>query len=386
MIQMELIKTNEDLIAVCKLINKAKYITIDTEFIREKTYWSKLCLIQVCANNLEIIIDPLENNIDLTPFIKILNKKSILKVLHSGRQDIEIFYNISGKIPQPIFDTQIAAMVCGFGESVGYDKLVNKILNKKIDKSSRFSNWAKRPLTKKQLNYAIGDVTFLYEIYPILNKEIKIKKRERWLDDELGVLLSKETYNSSPEIAYKRLKIRSYDIKTRAITFQLALWREKKAQSLDLPRGRVLRDEIIYELASVKPKTINEINNMRSFSNGYRLKEDVKQEILDNILIGLTLRDKNLPRTPKRRILPHGTNSRVSLLKILLNSVSEQHDVAQKLIASARDLEDLIANDDADIKTLKGWRYELFGRKALDFKNGKIAIIMNNNNIELKEL
>ena len=215
---------------------------------------------------------------------------------------------------------------------------------------------------------------------------IEIKKREGWLDDELGVLLSKETYNSSPEIAYKRLKIRSYDIKTRAITFQLALWREKKAQSLDLPRGRVLRDEIIYELASVKPKTINEINNMRSFSNGYRLKEDVKQEILDNILIGLTLRDKNLPRTPKRRILPHGTNSRVSLLKILLNSVSEQHDVAQKLIASARDLEDLIANDDADIKTLKGWRYELFGKKALDFKNGKIAIIMNNNNIELKDL
>lgn len=383
---MELIKTNEDLITVCKLISKAKYIAIDTEFIREKTYWSKLCLIQVCTNNLEIIIDPLENKIDLTPFIKILNKKSILKVFHSGRQDIEIFHNISGKIPQPIFDTQIAAMVCGFGESVGYDKLVDKILNKKIDKSSRFSNWAKRPLTKKQLNYAIRDVTYLFEIYPILNKEIKIKKREGWLDDELGVLLSKETYNTNPEIAYKRLKIRSFDIKTRAITYQLALWREKKAQALDIPRGRVLRDEIIYELASIKPKTTNEINNMRSFSNGFRLKEDIKQEILDNILIGLTLKDKNLPKTPKRKSLPHGTNSRVSLLKILLNSVSEQHNVAQKLIASASDLEDLIANDEADIKTLKGWRYELFGKKALDFKNGKIAIVMSNNNIELKEL
>lgn len=383
---MELIKTNEDLITVCKLISKAKYIAIDTEFIREKTYWSKLCLIQVCTNNLEIIIDPLENKIDLTPFIKILNKKSILKVFHSGRQDIEIFHNISGKIPQPIFDTQIAAMVCGFGESVGYDKLVDKILNKKIDKSFRFSNWAKRPLTKKQLNYAIRDVTYLFEIYPILNKEIKIKKREGWLDDELGVLLSKETYNTNPEIAYKRLKIRSFDIKTRAITYQLALWREKKAQALDIPRGRVLRDEIIYELASIKPKTTNEINNMRSFSNGFRLKEDIKQEILDNILIGLTLKDKNLPKTPKRKSLPHGTNSRVSLLKILLNSVSEQHNVAQKLIASASDLEDLIANDEADIKTLKGWRYELFGKKALDFKNGKIAIVMSNNNIELKEL
>ena len=383
---MELIKTNKELVEVCRSISKEKFITIDTEFIREKTYWSKLCLIQICTHDKEIIIDPLENHIDLDPFIKILNKKSILKVLHSGRQDIEIFYKISGKIPKPIFDTQIAAMVCGFGESVGYEKLVDKILNKKIDKSSRFSNWAERPLTKKQLKYAIGDVTHLYDIYPILNKEIIEKNRKAWLEDELKILLSKNTYDVSPENAYKRLKIRSYDIKTRAITYQLALWREKKAQLNNIPRARVLKDDIIYELASIKPKSINEINNMRSISNGLRLKEEVKKEIIDNVLVGLSLKDIDLPNLPKKRKLPHGTNSRVSLLKILLNSVSEKYKVAQKLIASTQDLEDLIADDDADIKTLKGWRYELFGKKALEFKNGKIAITMNNNDIELKEL
>lgn len=383
---MELIKTNKELKEVCKILTKAKFITIDTEFIREKTYWSQLCLIQVCSEDIEVIIDPLEDGIDLTPFIKILNKKSILKVLHSGRQDIEIFYKISGKIPYPIFDTQVAAMVCGFGDSVGYEKLVDRVLKKKIDKSSRFSNWAKRPLTKKQLHYAIGDVTHLHQIYPILNNKLKETKRTKWLDQELQVLTSEDTYNTNPEMAYKRLKIRSYDIKTRGITFQLAKWREERAQRYDLPRGRVLRDDIIYELSSMKPKTIDEIMNLRSFSNGLRLKEGMVNEIHEQILIGLSLKEDNLPKLPERRKLPHGTNSRVALLKILLNSVSEEKGVAQKLIASTQDLEDLIADDLADIKTLKGWRYDIFGKKALDFKNGKVAISMEENNVVLKQI
>ena len=383
---MELIKTNKELKEACKTLSKAKFITIDTEFIREKTYWSKLCLIQVCAGELELIIDPLEEEIDLTPFIKILNKKSILKILHSGRQDIEIFYKISGKIPYPIFDTQIAAMVCGFGDSVGYEKLVDKVLRKKIDKSSRFSNWAKRPLTKKQLNYAIGDVTHLYEIYPILNDRLKEKKRTKWLDEELKILTSESTYDTNPEHAYKRLKIRGYDVKTRGVTFQLAKWREEKAQKNDLPRGRVLRDDIIYELASMKPKSVNEIMSLRSFANGLRLKEDRINEIQEQILIGLSLNSESIPKLPERRKLPHGTNSRVSLLKILLNSISEESGVAQKLIASTQDLEDLISNDLADIKTLKGWRFDLFGKRALDFKNGKVAITMEENNVVLKNI
>ena len=381
---MELIKTNKELKEACKKLNKAKFITIDTEFIREKTYWSQLCLIQVCSGESEFIIDPLEEDIDLKPFIKILNKKSILKVFHSGRQDIEIFFKISGKIPSPIFDTQIAAMVCGFGDSVGYEKLVDKLLRKKIDKSSRFSNWAKRPLTNKQLNYAIGDVTHLFEIYPILNDALKEKKRTRWLDEELKILTSENTYNTDPELAYKRLKIRGYDLKTRGVTFQLAKWREERAQNNNIPRGRVIRDDIIYELSSMKPKSINEIMGLRSFSNGLRLKENVINEIQEQILIGLSLKEENLPKLPEKRKLPHGTNSRVSLLKILLNSISEENEVAQKLIASTQDLEDLIADDSADIKTLKGWRYDLFGKKALDFKNGKVAITMEENNVILK--
>ena len=381
---MELIKTNKELKEACKKLNKAKFITIDTEFIREKTYWSQLCLIQVCSGESEFIIDPLEEDIDLKPFIKLLNKKSILKVFHSGRQDIEIFFKISGKIPSPIFDTQIAAMVCGFGDSVGYEKLVDKLLKKKIDKSSRFSNWAKRPLTNKQLNYAIGDVTHLFEIYPILNDALKEKKRTRWLDEELKILTSENTYNTDPELAYKRLKIRGYDLKTRGVTFQLAKWREERAQNNNIPRGRVIRDDIIYELSSMKPKSINEIMGLRSFSNGLRLKENVINEIQEQILIGLSLKEENLPKLPEKRKLPHGTNSRVSLLKILLNSISEENEVAQKLIASTQDLEDLIADDSADIKTLKGWRYDLFGKKALDFKNGKVAITMEENNVILK--
>ena len=381
---MELIKTNKELKEACKKLNKAKFITIDTEFIREKTYWSQLCLIQVCSGESEFIIDPLEEDIDLKPFIKILNKKSILKVFHSGRQDIEIFFKISGKIPSPIFDTQIAAMVCGFGDSVGYEKLVDKLLRKKIDKSSRFSNWAKRPLTNKQLNYAIGDVTHLFEIYPILNDALKEKKRTRWLDEELQILTSENTYNTDPELAYKRLKIRGYDLKTRGVTFQLAKWREERAQNNNIPRGRVIRDDIIYELSSMKPKSINEIMSLRSFSNGLRLKENVINEIQEQILIGLSLKEENLPKLPEKRKLPHGTNSRVSLLKILLNSISEENEVAQKLIASTQDLEDLIADDSADIKTLKGWRYDLFGKKALDFKNGKVAITMEENSVILK--
>ena len=381
---MELIKTNKELKEACKKLNKAKFITIDTEFIREKTYWSQLCLIQVCSGESEFIIDPLEEDIDLKPFIKLLNKKSILKVFHSGRQDIEIFFKISGKIPSPIFDTQIAAMVCGFGDSVGYEKLVDKLLRKKIDKSSRFSNWAKRPLTNKQLNYAIGDVTHLFEIYPLLNDALKEKKRTRWLDEELKILTSENTYNTDPELAYKRLKIRGYDLKTRGVTFQLAKWREERAQNNNLPRGRVIRDDIIYELSSMKPKSINEIMGLRSFSNGLRLKENVINEIQEQILIGLSLKEENLPKLPEKRKLPHGTNSRVSLLKILLNSISEENEVAQKLIASTQDLEDLIADDSADIKTLKGWRYDLFGKKALDFKNGKVAITMEENNVILK--
>ena len=383
---MHYVKDTKELTEICSKLQKSEILSIDTEFIREKTYWPKLCLIQVYNGFEKIIIDPLSSDIDLKPFFKILNNKEILKIFHSGRQDIEIFYNLTKKIPKNVYDTQIAAMVCGFGESVGYEKLVDKILNKKIDKSSRFSNWAKRPLTKKQLKYAIGDVTHLFEIYPILKREIEEIGRTDWLKDELKILLSENTYDVSPEKAYKRLKIRSYDIKTRAVTYQLALWREKKAQSNNIPRGRILRDDIIYELASIKPRSINDINNMRSISNGLKLKEDIKQEIIDNVLIGINLNDKDLPNLPKKRKLPYGTNSRVSLLKILLNSVSEKHDVAQKLIASTQDLEDLITDDNADIKTLKGWRYNLFGKKALEFKNGKIAIIMNDNNIELKEI
>jgi len=382
---MHYIKETNHLNELCSKLNKSEFLSIDTEFIREKTYWPKLCLIQVFNGEEKIIIDPLAKDIDLKSFFEILNNKEIVKIFHSGRQDIEIFYNLTKKIPQNIYDTQIAAMVCGFGDSIGYENLVSQLLGKKIDKTSRLTNWSNRPLSKKQINYAISDVTHLFEIYPIIRDKIISNKRENWLKEEIKILISKKTYELNPNDSWKRLKYRNLSKNSIGVLIELSKWREIKAQKKDVPRGNVIRDDAIYELCSAQPKNIEDLNNLRSFNRKGGLRKEFAEEILLAIEKGKSIKKEKLPKIKPTKRLPMGISSKVSILKILLDNISEEYGVAQKLIANKNDLQELVLNDKADIKTLKGWRYKVFGKKAIDFKNGKISIKMKNDKVILEE-
>ncbi len=382
---MHYIKETNHLNELCSKLNKSEFLSIDTEFIREKTYWPKLCLIQVFNGKEKIIIDPLAKDIDLKSFFEILNNKEIVKIFHSGRQDIEIFYNLTKKIPQNIYDTQIAAMVCGFGDSIGYENLVSQLLGKKIDKTSRLTNWSNRPLSKKQINYAISDVTHLFEIYPIIRDKIISNKRENWLKEEIKILISKKTYELNPNDSWKRLKYRNLSKNSIGVLIELSKWREIKAQKKDVPRGNVIRDDAIYELCSAQPKNIEDLNNLRSFNRKGGLRKEFAEEILLAIEKGKSIKKEKLPKIKPPKRLPMGISSKVSILKILLDNISEEYGVAQKLIANKNDLQELVLNDKADIKTLKGWRYKVFGKKAIDFKNGKISIKMKNDKVILEE-
>ena len=382
---MHYIKETNHLNELCSKLNKSEFLSIDTEFIREKTYWPKLCLIQVFNGEEKIIIDPLAKDIDLKSFFEILNNKEIVKIFHSGRQDIEIFYNLTKKTPQNIYDTQIAAMVCGFGDSIGYENLVSQLLGKKIDKTSRLTNWSNRPLSKKQINYAISDVTHLFEIYPIIRDKIISNKRENWLKEEIKILISKKTYELNPNDSWKRLKYRNLSKNSIGVLIELSKWREIKAQKKDVPRGNVIRDDAIYELCSAQPKNIEDLNNLRSFNRKGGLRKEFAEEILLAIEKGKSIKKEKLPKIKPPKRLPMGISSKVSILKILLDNISEEYGVAQKLIANKNDLQELVLNDKADIKTLKGWRYKVFGKKAIDFKNGKISIKMKNDKVILEE-
>ena len=382
---MHYIKETNHLNELCSKLNKSEFLSIDTEFIREKTYWPKLCLIQVFNGEEKIIIDPLAKDIDLKSFFEILNNKEIVKIFHSGRQDIEIFYNLTKKIPQNIYDTQIAAMVCGFGDSIGYENLVSQLLGKKIDKTSRLTNWSNRPLSKKQINYAISDVTHLFEIYPIIRDKIISNKRENWLKEEIKILISKKTYELNPNDSWKRLKYKNLSKNSIGVLIELSKWREIKAQKKDVPRGNIIRDDAIYELCSAQPKNIEDLNNLRSFNRKGGLRKEFAEEILLAIEKGKSIKKEKLPKIKPPKRLPMGISSKVSILKILLDNISEEYGVAQKLIANKNDLQELVLNDKADIKTLKGWRYKVFGKKAIDFKNGKISIKMKNDKVILEE-
>ena len=382
---MHYIKETNHLNELCSKLNKSEFLSIDTEFIREKTYWPKLCLIQVFNGEEKIIIDPLAKDIDLKSFFEILNNKEIIKIFHSGRQDIEIFYNLTKKIPQNIYDTQIAAMVCGFGDSIGYENLVSQLLGKKIDKTSRLTNWSNRPLSKKQINYAISDVTHLFEIYPIIRDKIISNKRENWLKEEIKILISKKTYELNPNDSWKRLKYRNLNKNSIGVLIELSKWREIKAQEKNVPRGNIIRDDTIYELCSAQPKNIEDLNNLRSFNRKGGLRKEFAEEILLAIKKGKSIKKEKLPKIKPPKRLPMGISSKVSILKILLDNISEEYGVAQKLIANKNDLQELVLNDKADIKTLKGWRYKVFGKKAIDFKNGKISIKMKNDKVILEE-
>ena len=370
---MTLITDTASLAEFCGHLKTTEFITVDTEFMRETTYWAKLCLVQVAGPDDAQCIDPLAPSLDLTPLYELLANPEVLKVIHVGRQDLEIFYTSTGMVPTPVFDTQIAAMVCGFGDQVGYETLVSRLTGGRLDKSQRFTDWARRPLTDRQVEYALGDVTHLRTVYTKLIKRLEQTGRKSWLDEEDAILANPTTYKVDPREIWRRIRARTRAPRLLAVLRELAEWRELTAQSLDMPRQRVAKDDALLELAASLPKTAEDIKRSRI------AKPLASGKYVDGVLEAVS-KGQAVPEAEWPRL--EGGNGReeqapkalVELLKLLLKTKAETHDVAQKLIASSDDVEAIAQSDSADVRALHGWRRELFGNDALKLKHGKLAI------------
>jgi ribonuclease D len=370
---MTIITTTAELAAVCKRLARVDTVTVDTEFMRETTFWPKLCVVQLAGPEEAVIIDAMAPEIDLEPLFKLMANEKVMKVFHAARQDIEIVYHLGGLIPHPIFDTQVAAMVCGFGDSISYDQLVHRLTGEKIDKSSRFTDWSRRPLSERQTEYALADVTHLRDVYAALSARLAEQKRTEWVREEMEVLISRETYELEPEHAWKRLKMRVRKPVELAILQEVAAWREREAQARDVPRNRVIKDDAIYEIAGQQPTTVAALGQLRTIPRGFE-RSRAAEDILAGVRRALALPKDQLPRVPKHRPPSNGNGAAVDLLKVLLKMISESHGVAAKIIATVDDLEAIAADDAADVPALHGWRRELFGETALKLKRGEIAL------------
>ncbi len=380
-----LILNNQDLAALCARLSKAEFVTVDTEFMRDKTYWPILCLIQVASPDEAWAIDPMAPDLDLTPFYDVMKNESVLKVFHSARQDLEIFFHAMGTFPKPLFDTQVAAMVCGFGESVGYETLVHRFTNAKLDKSSRFTDWARRPLTDRQLTYALSDVTHMRPIYLALAKQLDQSGRRRWLDEEINTLTDPSTYITVPEEAWLRLKVRSTNRRYLGVLQCLAAWRQREAEARDIPRNRVLRDEAILEIAAHPPKSRDDLKQMRSLSRGAP-DNGLTKGILEAVQQGLDMPDAALPKLEKPKHPPAGIGPVVELLKVLLKMKCAEFGVAQKLLASSSDLEAIAMNEPEADHLLNGWRWDIFGKDAVALRDGTIALSAHEGKITIVPL
>ena len=385
---MKTITKSSELKDFCDRAAKEKYITIDTEFLRERTYYAKLCLLQLAipGNSHEnaVIIDTLVDDLDLSPLYRIFQNQKIVKVFHAARQDLEIFYFDSGILPYPLFDTQIAAMVCGFGDQVAYETLVRQLAKQTLDKSSRFTDWSSRPLTEAQKKYALADVTHLRVIYEILSKQLMENGRTNWVDEELKNLLSPETYDIDPKNSWRRLKIKSNSRRFLGLVASLAEFREKFAQSKNIPRNRVIKDDALLELASNRPKTLNDLSKSRLLLKDAR-KGDIASGLLTAIDRGLKIPEEDLPIKSSKADKGQVNSALADLLKVLLKSQSESTGVASKLIASASDLEAL-ASGDRNIDALNGWRLDVFGKSALELCDGKVGLSVMGNKVKIFQL
>ena len=377
---MRLITTTKDLNQLCERLAQHEFVTVDTEFIREQTFWPKLCLIQLAGPGDEAVVDPLEPGIDLAPFYQLMANEQVVKVFHAARQDLEIVWTQAHLMPKPIFDTQVAAMVCGFGESVSYVNLVKQITGRDLDKSSRFTDWARRPLTEKQLVYALGDVTHLRDIYQRLKAELESTGRVRWLDEEMAELTDAKTYETRPEDAWRRLKLRVKNRKGLAVLMELAAWRERAAQAQDVPRNRILRDEALYDIGSQQPTETAQLSQLRSLSEGFARSARAK-EIIDAVKRGLARDMKTVPPIREGAGLPPEKVATLELLRVLLKACAARGKVAPRLIADASDLELLAMEAEPDVPALKGWRYELFGAEAQRLKRGEVALKVANGEV-----
>jgi ribonuclease D len=379
---MTILTTTEEVEAFCAGLQGADFVAVDTEFLRDSTYWPRLCLIQVAGPDAVAAIDPLAPDISLDAFQAILDDETILKVFHAGRQDLEIFFHRVGRLPTPIFDTQVAGMVTGFGESASYETLVNKLAGAQLDKHSRFTDWAQRPLTDRQLAYALDDVIHLRTIYARLSTKLAKSGRESWLQDEMRILTDPNTFRLEPEESWKRLKLRTEKPRLLAVLKELAAWRETEAQKRDLPRNRVIKDETLLEIATQMPTDAHKLARTRGLSSGFA-EGKWGDAIIAAVNRGLAMPADECPNPSPRIDLPPGLGPTVELLKVLLRYKADEHDVAPKLLASSSDLERLAADDDAPIQALSGWRRELFGDEALKLKHGQLALGIEKKRIKL---
>ena len=370
-----IITEQKDLEEFCAGLAGLDFITIDTEFLREKTYYPKLCLVQVgTPDGRAAAIDPIEGqDMDLTPLFDLLCNAKLLKVIHAGRQDLEIFFRLTGKVVQPFFDTQIAAMVCGYGDSVGYESLVRNITGHSLDKSVQFTNWSNRPLSKRQVDYALGDVTYLVGIYKHLAAELAKRGRTDWVFQEEEILADPATYENHPENAWERIKLRSPKPKMLAILRELAAWRELRAQEKDIPRTWVMRDETLADMAAQAPRTPEDLAKIRNMSEE-QAKGQTGQILLEAIGRALNSDKSTWPKPERKDPLPPTASNTVDILRMLLKIQCTEHGVASKLVASKEDIEAIALDDAADVPALRGWRFEIFGRDALALKKGDLAI------------
>ena len=381
---MTLITTTSELALACHRLARHPFVTVDTEFLRETTFWPILCVVQVASSDEAMAIDALAPGIDLAPLFALMADSNVVKVFHAARQDVEIFWKLAGLVPSPMFDTQVAAMVCGYGDQVSYSELAQSVCRVTIDKSSRFTDWARRPLAPAQIDYAIGDVTFLRDIYRALLGQLEKSGRKAWLDDEMKVLTSAATYEQHPERAWERFKARARKPRDLAVLMDLAAWRESEAQTRDVPRSRILKDDILVEVALAAPRTEEALANLRAFPRGME-RSRAGEEILAAVERGLARDPRTLPKIERERRNGSGCAATVELLKVLLRQVSDESGVAGKMIATVDDLEAIAISDKADVPALQGWRRKLFGARALELKHGKLALTVENGRVVVLE-
>jgi ribonuclease D len=370
---MRPIITTSELALACDRLARHEFVAVDTEFIREHTFWPKLCLIQIASPEEGLIVDPLADGLDLEPFYELMANEGVVKVFHAARQDLEIVWTQAQLIPHPIFDTQVAAMVCGFGEAVSYSNLVKQITGSDLDKTSRFTDWARRPLTQRQLTYALGDVTHLRDIYRHLKAELEKERRAQWLDEEMAELTDPKTYQASPDDAWRRLKLRVRNRKGLAVLIELAAWRERTAQAQDVPRNRVLRDEALFDIANHAPTSAAELSELRTLSEGFARSARAK-EIIEAVKRGLARDFNTLPQMRSGLPLSADKVAILDLLRVLLKGCAARERVAPRLIADGDDLERIAVEEHPDVPAMKGWRYDMFGRQAELLKRGELAL------------
>ena len=381
---MTLISDSSSLKDMCTTLAQESFVCIDTEFMREGTYWPRLCLIQLAdPKGNAFAVDPLISDINLVPLFDLMSNEKVPKVIHAARQDIEIFFYLTGTAPRPIFDTQVAAMVCGFGEAASYETLARKLANTRIDKSFRFSDWSARPLQTRQLEYALADVTHLPKIYDTLQKQLIRTGRGSWVSDEMSALCKTEIYDLDPMDAWRKVKTRNAGPRTLAILREITAVRESWARQQDVPRQRIIRDVSLLEVASSRPKTHAQLARIRGFSEG-AARGKLGSDLLKGVARGIGVKDEECPKPPARTATATGSGSVVDLLKVLLKACSEKHGVAQKLVATASDLVEIAAGV-STVPALAGWRYDIFGCDALKLKNGTLALSVTDGTVSITE-